>query len=177
MERLWAPWRAGYILGQGGEGKGAGTGEVGRGCIFCDALARGEAHHAEDLVLCVTAAAFVIMNRYPYNSGHLMVVPRDHVRSPTDLPAAAHDALFRLVTASTAAVQAALAPDGMNLGLNLGRVAGAGIPDHFHVHLVPRWSGDNSFMPVVADTRVISQELRATYEALRPHFEPLAGTP
>src|SRR5262252_7429211 len=106
-----------------------------------------------------------------------MVVPRAHVRSPADLPAPAHDALWRLVTASTTALRAALAPDGMNVGMNLGRAAGAGIEDHCHVHLVPRWSGDNNFMPVLAETRVISQDLEATYQALLPHFAPLFAAP
>jgi len=172
MERIWAPWRAGYILGQGD-----GTGQAGAGpesCIFCASVARGAAHAAEDLVLCVAEDAFAIMNRYPYTSGHVMVVPRAHVASPADLPSGAHDALYRLVTASTTALRAALRPDGVNVGMNLGRVAGAGIPAHCHVHLVPRWSGDNNFMPVIAETRVISQDLRSTYESLRPHFEPLA---
>lgn len=174
MERLWAPWRAGYILGQADGGRQEESGG-GAGCIFCSALARGAQHHAEDLILCVAAEAFVIMNAYPYNSGHLMVVPRAHVPSPADLSAAAHDALFRLVSAATTALRAALTPDGVNVGMNLGRVAGAGIPGHCHVHLVPRWNGDNSFMPVLAETRVISQDLRATHQTLLPHFEPLAS--
>src|SRR5215831_15306972 len=162
MERLWAPWRAGYILGQGQDAQRGGAGGGGGGCIFCAGLARGPEHHREDLILCVAAEAFVIMNRYPYTSGHVMVAPRAHAPTPAELPPAAHDGLYRLVTASTTALQAALGPDGLNMGMNLGRVAGAGVPDHCHVHLVPRWSGDTSFMPVIAETRVISQHLEAT---------------
>jgi ATP adenylyltransferase len=173
MERLWAPWRAGYTFGQGEGARRDGAEE----CVFCAGLARGAAHHAEDLILCVTGAAFVIMNRYPYTSGHVMVVPRAHVGSPADLSSTEHDALFRLVTASTAALQAALRPDGVNVGMNLGRAAGAGIPGHCHMHVVPRWSGDNSFMAVLAETRVISQDLATTYQRLRPHFDPLATAP
>jgi ATP adenylyltransferase len=172
MERLWAPWRAAYLTGHAGGGAGP------RACIFCDKVGRGPAHFAEELILGATAEAFVIMNLYPYISGHVMVVPRAHVRSPADLPAPAHDALWRLVTASTSALRAALAPEGVNVGMNLGRVAGAGIDDHCHVHLVPRWSGDNNFMPVLGETRVISQDLQETYAALLPHFAPLfAGAP
>jgi len=169
MERLWAPWRASYLMGQ----PGGSSGDRRAGCIFCDKLAVGPARFAEALILGVTAEAFVILNLYPYISGHIMVVPRAHVRSPADLPPGDQDAFYRLVTASSGALRAALAPDGMNLGMNLGRVAGAGIEEHCHMHLVPRWSGDNNFMPVLAETRVISQHLEATYQALLPHFAPL----
>jgi ATP adenylyltransferase len=167
MERLWAPWRATYLVGHAGGGSGA------RACIFCDKVARGPAHFAEELILGATDDAFVIMNLYPYISGHIMVVPRAHVRSPGELAPPAHDAFYRLVTASMTALRSALSPDGLNVGMNLGRVAGAGIDDHCHMHLVPRWNGDNNFMPVLGDTRVISQELRATYETLLPHFASL----
>jgi len=170
MERLWAPWRADYLLG-GGETKARGP----TGCIFCDKVGRGPEHFAEELILCAGADAFVIMNLYPYNSGHIMVVPRAHVASPAELPPAAHDALFRLVTASTGALRDVVRCDGMNVGMNLGRVAGAGIADHAHVHIVPRWQGDTNFMPVLADTRVISQHLRETYAALQPRFATLAS--
>jgi ATP adenylyltransferase len=168
VDRLWAPWRAGYLTGQTGAAKPGG-------CIFCDKLARGPDHFAEELILCATAEAFVIMNLYPYNSGHVMVVPRAHVPSPADLPPAAQDAFYRLVTASVTALGAALSPDGINAGMNLGRVAGAGIADHCHMHLVPRWNGDNNFMPVLAETRVISQHLAETYGVLLPRFAPLAA--
>ena len=170
MERLWAPWRASYLVGQAGGGGGGGRPG---GCVFCDKVARGPAHFAEELILGATDEAFVIMNLYPYISGHIMVVPRAHVRSPAELPPAEQDAFYRLVTASSGALRAAVSPDGMNLGMNLGRVAGAGIEEHCHMHLVPRWSGDNNFMPVLAQTRVISQELEATYQTLLPHFAPL----
>jgi ATP adenylyltransferase len=180
MERLWAPWRAKYLIGQGrgaehGENEGQGGGGGAGACIFCTKPARGPAHHAEELILCATPDAFVIMNLYPYNTGHVMVVPRAHVASPAELSPAAHDALFRLVTASTVALGRAGTQQGMNLGMNLGQVAGAGIAGHCHVHLVPRWLGDNSFMPVLAETRVISEALQATYARLLPHFSPLSG--
>jgi ATP adenylyltransferase len=173
MERLWAPWRAGYTFAQAGEQPGQGP----DACVFCAALARGPAGFVEELVLVAAPEAFVIMNRYPYTSGHIMVVPNAHVSSPADLPPAAHDALFRLVTAAASALRAALGPDALNVGMNLGRAAGAGIPDHCHVHVVPRWEGDTSFMPVLAETRVISQDLATTAAKLRPHFAPLAPAP
>jgi ATP adenylyltransferase len=166
MDNLWAPWRSDYILGRT---------EAAAGCIFCVKPARGPAGFADELILCATPRAFVMMNAYPYNNGHVMVAPRAHVARPGDLPAADHDELFRLVTAATRALERALHPDGVNLGVNLGRVAGAGVADHCHVHLVPRWNGDTNFMPVIGETKVISQHLRSSYEALLPHFAPLGG--
>jgi ATP adenylyltransferase len=176
MERLWAPWRATYIEASTGRRQEEGGGGP-ESCVFCTELARGPAHHAETLILCVAPEAFVIMNRYPYNSGHVMVVPRAHVASPAELEPAAHDSFFRLVTAASGALTRALTPHGINMGMNLGRVAGAGVPGHCHMHLVPRWQGDNSFISVVGETRVISQDLAAAYAKLAPHFAPLAATP
>jgi ATP adenylyltransferase len=170
MDRLWAPWRAAYILGQ------TGPAEADQGCIFCTKVARGLEHFADDLILVATADAFVIMNRYPYTSGHLMIAPRSHVASPDQLAPPARAALFALVTDSIPALRRALSPDGVNMGMNLGRSAGAGIADHCHVHLVPRWVGDSSFMSTVADTRVLSQSLEAAYAKLLPFFAPLAGS-
>jgi ATP adenylyltransferase len=166
MENLWAPWRAAYILGQT---------EAAGGCIFCVKPARGPEHYAEELILCATPEAFVILNAFPYNNGHLMVAPRAHVTRPAALEPGVHDAVFRLATAATSALERALSPDGVNVGVNLGRMAGAGIADHFHVHLVPRWNGDTNFMPVIGETKVISQHLEASYAALLPYFSPLAA--
>jgi len=163
---LWAPWRSEYILGEG---------EASGGCIFCVKPARGQNSFAEELILCATADAFVILNKYPYNNGHLMVVPHAHVTSPTDLAPPALDGLWRLAMGATAALGAALRPAGINLGMNLGRVAGAGIAEHCHVHLVPRWNGDTNFMPVIGETKVISQHLVATYRTLLPRFRKLPG--
>jgi ATP adenylyltransferase len=161
MERLWAPWRAAYILGET---------EAAAGCIFCVKPARGREHFAEDLMLCVTAEVSVMLNAFPYNNGHLLVAPRAHVARAGGLAGPAHDALFRAVTAAAGVLERVLGTDGINIGLNMGRVAGAGIADHAHVHLVPRWNGDTNFMPVVGETKVISQHLQETYAILLPHF-------
>jgi ATP adenylyltransferase len=166
MERLWAPWRREYLLGAAAE-QGA------QGCIFCRFPAQGEAAQAEHLILCCTAEAFVIMNRYPYNSGHLLVVPRPHTADLMALPGAVYQATCELLRQATAIVTAELGAAGANLGLNLGRVAGAGIDQHAHFHIVPRWSGDTNFMPVACDTKVLSEHLQATFDKLRPAFAAL----
>jgi len=163
-ERLWAPWRMEYIQQ-----------EKRASCIFCDFPSKPAAAWRKDLVLLVQPRAFVCLNRYPFNAGHLLVVPRRHVSSPADLPEDEHDALMRLATAATARVRRATSAQGANVGINLGVAAGAGIADHVHVHVVPRWSGDSNFMPVVGDVRVMPQHLDETYEALAPHFADLPG--
>jgi len=168
MQNLWAPWRAAYVLG---EAEAAGA------CFLCVNPARPE-RFAEDYVLAATPEVSVMLNLYPYGSGHLLVAPRDHVARVGDLTPAVHDALFRTVTAATAILEKTMAPHGLNIGINQGRVAGAGVVDHVHVHLVPRWNGDTNFMPVVAGTTVLPQHLQVVYEALRPHFATLtAGGP
>jgi ATP adenylyltransferase len=165
MQNLWAPWRAAYVLG---EAEAAGA------CFLCVNPARPE-RFAEDYVLHATPEAAVMLNLYPYGSGHLLIAPRDHVARVGDLSPGVHDALFRMVTAAAAVVEKVMAPDGLNIGINQGRVAGAGVVDHVHIHLVPRWNGDTNFMPVVADTTVLPQHLQAVYAALRPHFTELAA--
>jgi len=166
MHPLWAPWRMDYILG-----------EKPRECILCEKPAAGPRHHVENLILVARPRAFVMLNRYPYTNGHLMVTPRVHVSTPEDLDAQDHAALWRLVRDSVAALRRALHPEGLNLGVNLGRCAGAGIEPHMHVHVVPRWSGDTNFMPVVADVRVMPEYLKETYDKLLPEFAPLAEDP
>lgn len=167
MQKLWAPWRSAYITGA--------AAAADEGCIFCTKPARGPAGFADDLILCATADAFVILNRFPYNNGHLMVVPRLHVARPADLPPAVNASLWATVTEATSALQETLHPHAINLGMNLGRTAGAGIADHCHVHLVPRWDGDTNFMPVLAETKVISQHLQESYSQLLPRFSRLSG--
>ena len=137
-------------------------------CIFCDFPARNS--HREDLVLAVEEHAFVCLNKYPVASGHLLVVPRRHVSSLTDLDDTEADALFRLLRRSVARLTKALHPDGVNVGFNLGKAAGAGIAEHLHAHVVPRWVGDTNFMPVVADVRVMPEYLQQTYDKLVPLF-------
>jgi len=152
----WAPWRMSYI-------------ERGRpeGCIFCfdgDVPTR-------DLVLAVGDAWVVMLNRFPYNNGHLLVAPRQHASSIQDLPDQTYGALMQTVRASMAILDTVLAPQGMNVGINLGTTAGAGIADHLHWHIVPRWDGDTNYMPVIAEVKVLPQHLQASYERLRPHFD------
>src|SRR4051812_32052035 len=133
---MWAPWRMEYIRGPKAPG-----------CIFCDYPAEPPARHRERLVLCVRPHAFVILNRYPFAAGHLMVVPRRHVCDLESLTHEEYTALFDLVREATSALRDACRAPGINVGMNLGAAAGAGIAEHLHVHLVPRWPGDLNFMP------------------------------
>jgi ATP adenylyltransferase len=127
------------------------------------------------LVLVATEHAFVVLNRYPFVPGHLLIVTTRHVADIQDLSDEEHDALFRLVRDSAKRLSLAVRCEGMNIGINLGGVAGAGIAAHLHVHVVPRWNGDTNFMPVMADVRVMPQHLHTTFSRLRPHFADLPG--
>ena len=162
MKPLWAPWRMDYILDK--EARSAPSED----CVFCvDAT---DADDAERLVLARRRQAFVIMNRFPYNNGHLLVAPYRHVADLCDLSADESRELFDLICLSRQVLQEVMAPQGMNIGLNLGAAAGAGIADHLHWHLVPRWQGDTNFMPVLGETRVIPQHLAVTYDMLAAAF-------
>ena len=160
MERLWAPWRMAYIL--------SGD-EKADECIFCAFPARDR--NREDLVLRVEEHAFVMMNKFPYNNGHLMVIPRRHVADPAGLTVEENAATAELLRKTTTLVREALGAHGFNLGMNLGRVAGAGIDQHCHWHVVPRWNGDTNFMPVTGDVKVLSEHLLGTYDRLKPYFQ------
>jgi ATP adenylyltransferase len=159
-DNLWAPWRMEYILG---DKSGA--------CVFCEEAAGASPKR----VLCVQPHAFVILNKYPFAAGHLLVVPRRHVSDLAELTGDEADALFRLLRASVARLQAAVSPQGVNVGFNLGKAAGAGIAEHLHAHVVPRWNGDTNFMPALAAVRVMPEHLDATFERLAPHFADLAS--
>ena len=139
------------------------------GCIFCDLPAEGD--DVRTMILARGELAFVIVNSFPYNPGHLMVAPFRHVGAFTSLEAAELADVDVLLARSIRALEQEMEPHGYNLGMNLGRVAGAGIPDHVHWHLVPRWNGDTNFMPVVGQTRVLPELLEETYARLRPRFE------
>jgi ATP adenylyltransferase len=162
MERLWSPWRLAYVTG---------TGNVDTGCIFCSALERAE---AEPLVLHVGTSCFVILNLYPYNNGHLMVVPKRHVGTLASSTAEELTELMHLTQLSEVVLSEAYAPHGMNMGINLGRPAGAGVLDHLHIHVVPRWNGDTNFMSVVGNVRVLPEELPQVSAKLRPIFQRLS---
>ena len=147
------------------------TGDEGRqskGCVFCELPAQGDDGGA--YILHRGRLAYVIMNRYPYNNGHLMVVPYEHAPLLTDLPADTATEIVELARRSQEVVQAAMGPQGFNLGMNQGRAAGAGIEEHLHLHLVPRWIGDTNFMPAIGDTRVMPQHLDDTYALLAEGF-------
>jgi ATP adenylyltransferase len=149
-----------------------GTGDEGD-CIFCDAAVHAD---PEDLILIRGRVSYVILNRYPYNNGHLMVVPVRHVATLRASTPEELTELMRLTRLAEMALAEAYKPQGLNIGVNLGRPAGAGIVDHLHVHLVPRWNGDTNFMSVVGQTRVLPEELGDTAKRLRPIFERLAQT-
>jgi ATP adenylyltransferase len=161
MEHLWSPWRLAYIQGASDA----------TGCVFCDALTRDD---AAPLILHRGRTCFVILNLFPYNSGHLMVVPNRHVASLAATDAAERDEMMRFTRHAEIAINEAYQPQGMNIGINLGRPAGAGVVDHLHVHVVPRWNGDTNFMTVLGEVRVLPEDLAATKRRLQPIFERLA---
>ena len=141
------------------------------GCFLCDAVAQDPSQDARRYVLARTARSFALMNLYPYNNGHLMVAPRSHIAELDQLaPAAARD-LIALTQRALRVLKSVLAPDGFNLGINQGRVAGAGVLDHVHQHVVPRWNGDTNFMPVLADVKVLPEHMQRTYKKLRAGFD------
>ena len=157
FERLWAPWRLEYIQGEKPDE-----------CIFC---ARPEAgDDRANLVLHRGERCFAMLNAYPYSNGHLMVAPYEHVPSIEDLDAATAGEVMALAQESIGALREAYGPDGFNLGINQGKIAGAGVEDHVHLHVVPRWGGDTNFMPVIASTRVLPQRLEESYDSLKGLF-------
>src|SRR5215213_8035412 len=179
MDHLWSPWRLEYVVGA----------KPKTGCVFCKAARPPIANspdpksnqqsaitdlQCDPLVLFQGSHAYVILNLYPYNNGHLMVVPYKHTDTLTGLtPEELHE-VADLMQRSEAALREGYRLEGINMGVNLGKVAGAGIVEHIHVHLVPRWLGDTNFMPVIGQTRVLPEELSATAARLRPIFERLA---
>lgn len=161
-ERLWAPWRMQLILGA----------QEGSGCALCTYAPLEPSRQSR--VLARQHHAFVVLNAYPYTAGHLMVVSTRHVGDLCDLDPAEHDAVWRLVRDSLSRLRAAVGAEGVNLGVNWGQAAGAGIADHLHVHLVPRWLGDTNFVPALADVRVLPEYLEATWDRLAPAFADLS---
>ena len=161
MKILWAPWRIEYIRSPKHDG-----------CIFCDFPK--ENRDRERLILYRGEHAFVIMNNYPYNPGHVMIAPYRHVGRWEDLNDVELLEIMKLSQLMIKALKVAMNPDGFNLGVNLGRVAGAGIDDHVHLHVVPRWNGDTNFMPVVDDTKVIPESLEEAYDELKKAIDKLS---
>ena len=161
MKPLWAPWRMEYIE----------SADRIEGCLFCVLPAREE--DEQNLVLYRGKHGFIILNSFPYNPGHLMVAPYKHTAEMFALSDEELLGIAHLVRYSVRLLTAAVSPDGFNLGVNLGRVGGAGVPDHIHWHIVPRWNGDTNFMPVIADTKVLPESLSATYAKLKKKIEEL----
>jgi ATP adenylyltransferase len=169
MDVLWAPWRLEYILSEKPDE-----------CVFCipehqpDRPEESRKKDRNRLILFRGKRVFVIMNKYPYSNGHLMVTPRRHVMDLPDLePDEAHETMD-MVSRCVTILRECFSPDGINVGLNIGKAAGAGIKEHLHFHLVPRWNGDSSFMAVFSETRVMPEHLFSTYDRLRPCFDRLA---
>ena len=160
MDRLWAPWRIDYIKS-----------EKEKGCIFCDKPAEGDDHSM--LILYRGENSFVIMNLYPYNNGHLMIAPYQHTNSTHELNSSSRSEIMELADQIMTIQKNIMNADGFNYGANIGYSGGAGIADHIHFHIVPRWTGDTNFMPVLGHTKVQMQGLQETYNDLRPHFDKL----
>jgi ATP adenylyltransferase len=162
VKQLWAPWRMVYI----------DQGSKESSCIFCGKLSAGDPREA--LVLVRTRHSLVMLNKYPYNNGHLLIAPQRHERHLSDLSAEEYGDMSEALRHSVDIVREVLQPGGINLGMNLGKCAGAGIEDHLHWHVVPRWEGDTNFMPVVGETRVMPQHLLDSYDRLQTHFQRLS---
>ncbi|MEM0329637.1 MAG: HIT domain-containing protein [Nitrososphaerota archaeon] len=162
MKILYAPWRIAYIKW---------FSKKGRECFLCEASR--EKDDARSLIVYRGRSCFVILNKYPYNNGHLMIAPCKHAGKISDLGDDELLELIELLKLSIAALEAEYKPDGFNVGLNLGRAAGAGLEEHIHLHVVPRWFGDTNFMPVLADTKVVPESLEESWRRLRDRFRSL----
>ena len=160
MDTLWAPWRSDYV---GGKKDGA--------CIFCEASKGAPENHKDDLILFKGAVSTVMLNKYPYNNGHLMISPVRHIALIDAMSPEESIDMFRLLRHCCASLTKTFSPEGFNIGMNVGKASGAGFGDHLHMHVVPRWNGDCNFMPVLADVRVMPEHIAETYSKLKPYFE------
>jgi ATP adenylyltransferase len=165
VKKLWAPWRMNYITGEGRE----------EGCVFCNRPNGDKSKDKEDLVLYRGKTCFVIMNLFPYNNGHCMVVPYKHTGDFTELDDAEMLEMMQLSQMTIKVFRKVFDPEGFNTGFNLGKAAGGGIRDHIHFHILPRWNGDTNFMTVIGETRVISEHISDTYDKLKEAFDAEAG--
>jgi ATP adenylyltransferase len=162
MDYLWSPWRFRYVS----------QADKTSGCIFCEKVAAEPARDRENLLLYRARSNFILLNLYPYTTGHSMIIPYAHVASLEEVEAATLVEMMELAGRLQAALRDCYHPQGYNLGMNLGRCAGAGVADHLHLHLLPRWTGDSSFMTVIGETRIQPEDLFATYDKLAPYFAP-----
>lgn len=165
MDYLWSPWRYRYIA----------TADRQPRCVFCSAPQVNR--DIESLIVHRGKLVYAILNLFPYTSGHLMVVPYEHTSSFVDLAEDATAEMFNLAKLSQRAIEAEYHPDGFNVGMNLGRAAGAGVADHIHLHIVPRWNGDANYVSIIGETRVLPEDLSATYERLKHRFYELNSGP
>ena len=157
MQEIWAPWRMGYIESAKPDG-----------CLLCQKPAEG--NDAAAFILYRGRFNYVMLNAYPYNPGHLMIIPYRHIPALDELKPEERNEHFDIVSRAVTVLRDAVSPQGFNIGINLGAIAGAGIDDHIHTHVVPRWQGDTNFMPVLADVRVLPEALAATYAKLEGRF-------
>lgn len=157
---IWAPWRAGFVLAK-----------KEKGCIFCKRLKMKDS--PKNLIVYRGEKNFVILNKFPYNTGHILIVPNRHVGQIEKLKTDEAQEFFQLTQLTVSVIKKALKPSSLNLGMNLGRSSGAGVPGHVHMHVVPRWIGDTNFMPVIGQTDVISVPLEPVYEAIKKEFDKL----
>jgi ATP adenylyltransferase len=158
MEHIWSPWRYRYIT----------TADREPGCVFCRIL-QGE--DEKNFVVHRAKHNFVVLNLFPYTSGHLMIVPYEHIASLAEVSSEVTAEMMELAKQSQIAIETEYNPDGFNIGMNLGRSAGAGVADHLHLHVVPRWAGDANFVSIIGETRVLPEELSTTFEKLKKHFD------
>ena len=158
-ERIWAPWRGEYIV-EANKPRGK--------CFFCDLVSVKPS--SENLMVYSTNSSFVVLNKFPYNNGHIMVVPKKHVENFDKLSAPEYRDLADLLKLSLRVINNVFSPQGCNVGMNLGKAAGAGIDDHIHYHIVPRWNGDTNFMPLFTDVKVISEHITASYDKILKGF-------
>lgn len=161
MKRLWAPWRIEYIEAPKDEG-----------CIFCEKPEKD--NDREMLILYRGENSYVMMNLYPYNNAHLMFAPYDHLNDPSQLSPETKMEILNLVDHAMGILRKKLRAEGFNFGLNVGKAAGAGIEEHVHYHLVPRWTGDTNFMPVIGHTKTVVEGLKETYDSLKPEFDKIS---
>jgi ATP adenylyltransferase len=162
MKNLWTPWRMTYIQEKA---------PLEKGCIF--EAGTGKSFEKESLLLYRDALIVVLLNRFPYANGHLLIAPSRHVSDISDLHGEENTALFDMIRESVAIIRKHKTPDGFNIGLNLGTVAGAGHPEHLHFHVVPRWEGDHNFMTVLAEVRTIPEHIESTFDLLLPDFQEI----
>lgn len=166
MNYLYAPWRGSYVTKKANKQE-----TTDHGCVFCAKLA--ESNDAQNFILKRFTHNAIILNLFPYNAGHLMIIPLTHLTRPANLSLAARNELMELTSQSIALLETDLGAEGVNVGMNLGKPAGAGIPAHLHMHVVPRWNGDTNFMPIIAQTKPISLDLNLVYSDLKPLFDKI----